>query len=49
MEEAISQVGELFVGVLSALTVIGAVMLLLSQSDAGLLRQFLTDALTSAC
>lgn len=49
MEEAVSQGGELIIGIAAALAVIGAVMLLLGQTDAGALRIYLTHVLEAAC
>ena len=44
MEEAVSQGGEL-----AAIFVIGSVMLLLGGTDAGIIRDYLTGILESAC
>lgn len=49
MEEAVSQGGELAVSICTAIFVIGAVMLLLGGTDAGILRDYLTGMLESAC
>lgn len=49
MEEAVSQGGEFIIGIAAALAVIGAVMLLLGQTDAGMLRIYLTHVLEAAC
>ena len=49
MDETISQGGELLIGITSAFAVISAVMLLLGQTDAGILRSFLACVLEAAC
>ena len=49
MDEAISQAGELLIGIIAALAVIGAVMLLLGKSDAGLIRTYVAFLLEAAC
>ena len=49
MEEAVSQGGGLVIGIVGALAVIGAVTLLLSQSDLGILRTYVTFLLEAAC
>ena len=49
MEEAVSQGGELAVGICTAMMVIGAVILLLGRTDAGILREYLTGILEAAC
>ena len=49
MDEIVSQQGELMISIVAALAVIGAVMLLLGQSDAGILRTYLEYLLEAAC
>lgn len=49
MEETVNEGGELIIGIGSALAVIGAVMLLLSRTDTGLLRAYVTMILEAAC
>ncbi len=49
MEEAVSQGGELIIGIVGALAVIGAVTLLLGQSDLGILRTYVAFLLEAAC
>ena len=49
MNETISQGGELLISVLTVCLVVGAVMLLLSQTDAGVIRTYVTYFLEAAC
>ncbi len=49
MEEAVNQGGELIIGIAAAAAVVGAVMLLLSKTDAGMLRMYITCMLEAAC
>lgn len=49
MEEVLAQGGELVVGIVAALTVVGSVMLLLSGTDIGVLRVYLTGILEAVC
>lgn len=49
MEETVIQGGELIIGIAAALAVMGSVMLLLGQTDAGLLRICMTRILEAAC
>lgn len=49
MDEAVSQGGELIISIAAAFAVIGAVALLLGQTDAGMLRICLTHMLEAAC
>ena len=49
MDEIVSQQGELMISIVAALAVIGAVMLLLGLSDAGILRTYLEYLLEAAC
>ena len=49
MDEAIGQGGELIVGITAAVFMIGIIMLLLSNTDAGVLRIYLTHLLEAAC
>ena len=49
MDETVSQGGELIISIAAALAVIGAVMLLLGQSDAGILRAYVECLLEAAC
>lgn len=48
MEEAINQGGELLIGAAAALCVICAVVLLLSPTDAGILRAYWIQLLEAA-
>ena len=49
MDEAVTQGGELIIGIAAAAAVIGAVMLLLGRTDAGMLRMYITCMLEAAC
>lgn len=49
MEEAVSQGGELIISIVGALAVIGAAMLLLGKSEAGILREYVAYLLEAAC
>ncbi len=49
MEEAVSQGGSLVISILAALAVTGAVLLLLGQSEAGILRSYVAFLLEAAC
>ncbi len=49
MEEAVSQVGEWMIGMLAAAVAIGVMMLLLSQTEAGSLRDYIVYVLEAAC
>ena len=49
MEETVSQGGELMISIVAALAVIGAVMLLLGHTDAGVLRTYVEYLLEAAC
>lgn len=49
MDETVSQGGELVIGIVAALAVMGIVMLLLGQTDAGMLRICMTRILEAAC
>lgn len=49
MDEAVNQGGELIIGIAVAVVVIGAVMLLLGKTDAGILRIYITGILEAAC
>ena len=49
MDEAVNQGGELIIGIVVAVVVIGAVMLLLGKTDAGILRMYITCMLEAAC
>ena len=49
MEEAVSQGGELAVSIFTAIFVFFSVMLLLGGTDAGIIRDYLTGILESAC
>jgi hypothetical protein len=49
MDEVINQGGELVIGIAAAAAVIGAVMLLLGRTDAGILRMYITCILEAAC
>ncbi len=49
MDEAVNQGGELIIGIAVAVVVIGAVMLLLGNTDAGILRMYITCMLEAAC
>lgn len=49
MDEAVNQGGELIIGIAVAIAVIGAVMLLLGKTDAGILRMYITGILEAAC
>ena len=49
MNEAVSQGGELLVGIFTACLVVGSVMLLLSNTDAGILRMYAAYFLEAAC
>ncbi len=49
MDEIVRQQGELMISIVAALAVIGAVVLLLGQSDAGILRTYLEYLLEAAC
>ena len=48
MDEAVGQQGSLVISIM-AMTVIGAVLLLLGQSDAGILRSYVVFLLEAAC
>ncbi len=49
MEEAVNHGGELAISIVAALLVIGAVLLLLSRADTGLLRAYVAMCLEAAC
>ena len=49
MEETIREVGELFIGILAALFLMGIISLLLGRTEAGALRMYLTYFLEAAC
>lgn len=49
MDEVIDQGSELMIGIAVAAVVIGAVMLLLGKTDAGILRMYITCILEAAC
>lgn len=49
MDEAVSQGGGLVISIVSALAVVGVVMVLLGQSDAGIVRSYITFLLEAAC
>jgi len=49
MNEAVSQGGELLVGIFTACIVVGSIMLLLSNTDAGILRMYAAYFLEAAC
>lgn len=49
MDEAVTQGGELIIGIAAAAAVFGAVMLLLGKTDAGMLRMYITCLLEAAC
>ena len=49
MDETVYQIGELLISVAAAGIVIGAVLLLLGKTDAGILRIYVETMLKSAC
>lgn len=49
MEETVHQGGEMITGMIASASVIGAVMLLLGGTDAGMLRMCITCILEAAC
>lgn len=49
MDEVLSQSDELLIGKISAFTVIGIVLLLLSNTNAGILRSYMIHLLEAAC
>ena len=49
MEETVNQGGGLITGMIAAVAVIGTVMLLLGDTDAGMLRMCITCILEAAC
>lgn len=49
MDEAVSQGGELMIGIAAAVFLVGIFVLLLGPTDAGILRMYLTHLLEAAC
>ena len=49
MDEAAAQGGELIISIMAAVFLIGATVLMLSGTDAGVLRIYLENMLRSAC
>ena len=49
MDEAVGQQGSLVISIMAAMAVIGAVLVLLGQSDAGILRSYVVFLLEAAC